>query len=181
MEPKVVKPIAGDWESALGKPAPRCDACETGFEPGTSFVNSLDLVEGRLVRHVLCDACDAQATPSPFAFWRSRVAIPDANRPRPLDLNFLIELFQRLHGDQVDPTNTEVRYIVALLLLRKKVLTQVRLEALEAGETIHEVLVTRFTREKEGPEFRTDVPELTAEKMESIRDDLGRIFNLEDQ
>ncbi|HGY90800.1 MAG TPA: hypothetical protein ENK43_06480 [Planctomycetes bacterium] len=177
VEKKVAK--SSDWESSLGRPEPVCTACGAAFEPGSEFINQMFIVEGRPERRVYCLACHEQVTEEPFAFWRSKVPMPEAGKPRPLDLEFLAELFRRLHGDQVDPSHDEVRYIVTLLLIRKKVLVQEGNDEEGEGDAKCEIMLTRFAKEKEGPIYRTPVPLITAERMDVIRDDLGRIFNLQ--
>ena len=184
MESKVApKATVGDWEGSLGKPAPVCEQCQQAFAPQSTFVNRLYFEGGRPLRRVVCESCHAQEHPAPFAFWRSKVSGPESGKPRPLDLAFLIELFQRLHAETESGTGShdEIRYIVTLLLLRKRVLVQLGQEKEGEGDEARELLLTRFAREKEGETFRTPIPDLTAERMEAIRDDLGRIFNLEEK
>ncbi len=175
MEPKVSKAV--DWELALKKPGTTC--CVTGvtFEVGDDYVSFIryDDEEGWGRADISPEAFDALEE-KPFAYWRAKVAAPEAKKARPLDLNFLTEFFVRLQ-DQKDATeHREVGYIVTLLLVRKKVLKQLGLVVEDEAE----FLEVRFTKEKEGPTYRVPVPEINAEKMEIIRDDLGRIFNLDD-
>ncbi len=175
MEPKITKSI--DWEYALKKPGSHCCISGRAFKPGDDYVSFLryDPEEG-WGRADIAPECFDQLDPRPFAYWRARVAEAEDKKVRPLDLNFLTEFFMRLQDQKDSTEHQEVGYIVTLLLVRKKVLAQVGLVTEEDTEWLE----VRFAREKNGKVYRVLVPEITAEKMEIIRDDLGRIFNLGD-
>ncbi|MEZ6196026.1 MAG: hypothetical protein R3F20_09930 [Planctomycetota bacterium] len=162
-----------DWEGALGKPGQSC--CLTGrvFGEGDEYVSALEATDEGLQRRDYDPDHFEEGRPEVFAFWRHRVAHDDEDKPRPLDINFLADFFRRLQanpgGDQ-----REVAYIVSLLLIRKKILALEGNASDEAGE----YMTVRFQKDEDAEPLRVDVPELTEEKMEAIRDDLGRIFNL---
>lgn len=176
VEPKIAKAI--DWEYALKKPGTVCCVSGKEFVAGDDYVSFLryDAEEG-WGRADISPECFEELDPRPFAYWRARVPQPEAKKARPLDLNFLTEFFVRLQDQKEGSEHQEVGYIVTLLLVRKKVLVQLGL----AVEDENEFLEVRFTKEKDGSVYRVPVPEITAEKMEIIRDDLGRIFNLEEK
>ncbi|MCB9831911.1 MAG: hypothetical protein H6807_05500 [Planctomycetes bacterium] len=166
-----------DWEHTLKKPEATCAATGRVFEPGDEYVSFLAYEPelGWQRREVAPEVFEALED-KPFAFWRHRVPMPEAKKQRPLDLNFLTEFFKRLQENREGPDHREVGYIVTLLLVRKKVLSQVGM----ASENGEEYLEVRFAKDKDGKVHRVLVPEIDGDKMEMIRDDLGRIFNLED-
>lgn len=167
--------MSSDWDSTVGRPEDACGSCEKVFETGDLLVSFLGFDEGLLVRRVKCVECFDPEVDESYAFWRSRKAAPDRDRPRPLDVEFLVEFFKRLVGEGPAPERAAICYIVALLLVRRKLLDQHAVE--QDGET--EIMVLRFKKDESATDWRVPVPELTPEKMETIRDDLGRIFNLE--
>ncbi|MEE9393802.1 MAG: hypothetical protein V3W41_14980 [Planctomycetota bacterium] len=167
---------AGDWDGQVRKVGAVC--AETGKElvAGDEFVSLLRFGDEGIERTDLCvEAYEAKEHSDYFAYWRSHVAAPDSGKPRPLDLNFLTEFFRRLQAEGEPVEQREVAYIVTLLLVRRKILTIIRTED-EEGE--QEFMILRFTKSEEDEEFRVSVPELSEEKMEAIRDDLSRIFNI---
>lgn len=175
MEPKVSKSI--DWEYALKKPGTVCSVSGKTFEIGDEYVSFLAYdAEAGWQRADMDPACFESLDDKPFAYWRSRIAEPEAKKARPLDLNFLTEFFVRLQDKKDEDEHREVGYIVTLLLVRKKVLKQLGLIVEDEAE----FLEVKFTKEKDGKTFKVPVPEINAEKMDIIRDDLGRIFNLDD-
>jgi hypothetical protein len=107
-----------------------------------------------------------------FSYWKWRRS--DNNErsgPRKLDLAFLSDFFKRL--DQANDEHSDrVRWIVALLLLRKRILEIVE----RANNEGREQLLLRFRKSEDT--YRVTDPVLTEEAMASIEGDLGRIFNL---
>ena len=167
--------MSADWETTVGRPEDVCSKCEKSFDTGDELVSYLGFDEGLLVRRVKCPSCFEPDSEDHYAFWRARKAAPDRDRPRPLDVEFLVEFFKRLVGEGPAPERVAVCYIVALLLVRRKLLDHRATD--QDGEV--EMMVLRFKKDESETDYRVPVPELTPEKMETIRDDLGRIFNLE--
>ena len=164
----------GNWDH-VGRPGAACDGCEETFAESTDFYSLLFMKSDGLSRKEVCPDCYSKIAHTAFAFWKSTVQPPDSSRPRPLDVNFLIEFFQRLSAKKDDERQLQICYIVALILIRKKTLIQLPSTHDDNGE----VLRVRFKQDAEENIHEIPVPELTAEKMEIIRDDLGRIFNLQ--
>ena len=160
------------------------------FAVGDDYVSAPEAGEEGLVRRDYDPEHFDEGRDDVFAFWRYRVqADEDANKPRPLDVNFLADFFRRL---QSNPTAgpREVAYIVALLLVRKTVLLLEGSEPIEPAPLEEgaepdplapkENLLVRFAKEEDATTLKVAVPELSEDKMDAIRDDLGRIFNLGD-
>ena len=97
----------------------RCADCNGPLLPGRQVFSILQLAE--LVRRDLCEACFARAGAGKGAhqtYWRHRRPEPSVKELK-VDLDSVAELFQRL----LDDTRPEVmglRYLAALLLVRKR-------------------------------------------------------------
>ena len=146
MEQKIAKTI--DWEYALKKPGKECCVSGRSFEPGDDYVSFIryDEEEG-WGRADISPECFEELDPKPFAYWRAKVQKPEAKKTRPLDLNFLTEFFVCLQEQKDQEEHAEVGYIVTLLLVRKKVLTQLGLSV----EDDKELLEVRFNQRKRRP------------------------------
>ena len=103
-----------------------------------------------------------------------RIQAPDRAGPRRLDIAFLTEFFRRLETRRDDARARRVQWIVALLLLRRRVLEEVSRSVREG----HDVLLLRLRRDE--TEFEVEDPLMDAAAMASIEEDLARIFNLEE-
>ena len=80
-------------------------------------------------------AVDAWVGPPPdaFSFWRTVVPDEQSKGPRPLDTELLWDCFVQLDG-RTDPKQSGFRYILALLLLRKKRLKLGEIKRIDEAE-----------------------------------------------
>ncbi len=161
-----------EWEKVVKKPQEICVTCEEALRSGEEVLTSLSFgAEGfaRQDQHPGCVAPEHDAV----ATWRWTRASELRPNPRRLDLGFLSEFFKRLDGRDEEHSR-RVRWIVALLLLRKKILEEVgRRQGADTGE------VLQFRFKKTERVYDVADPGLDSEAMASIEDDLSRIFNLE--
>lgn len=136
-------------------------------------------------RDIALDAWDAGARPAErlFAAWRSTTAEPNA-RPRPLiDDDELMDLFDR-PGDEPTEDQLAFRYLLALVLIRKRRLVY------EGGRPANSktgdagLLLVRpkgTPAPPEGPPLIEVVdPGLSEQRAATLSDQLGSIMNLED-
>src|SRR5205807_2442607 len=79
--------------------------------------------------------------PNAFGFWAGRVPAPEQSRKPRFDDDLLLDCFQRLEG-QTEPGRVNFRYVVALLLMRRK---RLRFEEVRK-QGGHEVLLLRCAR-----------------------------------
>jgi hypothetical protein len=97
----------------------RCAATGRELAPGEKVFSVLVEDGGKLVRK----DCAAEAWSGPpsdaFGFWVSRVVAPESKKRAPIDDEMLLDCFQRLDG-QAETSRVRFRYIVALLLMRRK-------------------------------------------------------------
>jgi hypothetical protein len=101
--------------------ARRCQATGRELKAGDGYHGVLLDAGGTLVRHDY--APDAWTGPPPGAIghWAGRVPAGDPPRRAPVDDAMLLACLRRLDG-AAEPARVNLRYVVALLLLRRKVL-----------------------------------------------------------
>jgi len=146
----------------------RCNTCDSPFEEGTRHVSTLSLTGEDLSREDLCLACfEARQRASEIFFWYTRMSAD--RRGLRLDLPMLEELFHRLEK-RTEEGMIELRYVLCLLLMRKKRLKLVRITR-DPAETM---LVRRPRRDELLPVL---VRDLTAERIEELRGELAEIFD----
>src|SRR5262249_18162564 len=97
----------------------RCARSGQSLEPGDRFFSVLLDTGGNLERRDYCAQAWSGPPAEAFSFWSGRIAKPEVKRLPPIDTDLLLDWFQRLAG-QVDPDRIRFRYIVALLLVRRK-------------------------------------------------------------
>jgi hypothetical protein len=151
-----------DWTFRRRQAA--CQACAKRFEEGERHASFLAVVGEALAREDLCTGCWLGRTGRSELFhWFTRHR--EGRRGLQLDLGTLEALFVRLEG-RAEPRVREMRYLLALLLLRKRRLKVDRILRDADGEAM---LVHR-PRRKES--FRVFVFDFSAERMQALRADL---------
>jgi|SRR5579883_1097550 len=154
-----------DYEIAA--PTRRCAATGRELNPGDKFYGVLTDDAGKFVRRDF--AADAWRGPpaGTIAFWAGR--IPPSDRPRRPTFNdeHLAGLFAQLAGT-TDPTRVNLRYAVALLLMRRKRLKFEDLRRSAGGD----VLVLRDARS--GARHEVADPRLTEAEIAAVQDEVFR-------
>lgn len=97
----------------------RCAATDRPLEPGDECFSVLEIVGADVVRKDYCRDGWAGPPEAAFGWWKSRVPEPTAKKIKLAPNEVLLELFDQL-GDQYD--QTDLRYVLALLLIRRRVL-----------------------------------------------------------
>lgn len=146
----------------------RCASTGRELRPGERFFTALREEGGQFLRQDY--SVEAwQAPPGVFSFWSGRVPAADESRKPRIDDELLLECFERLEG-QEEPSRVNFRYVVALLLMRRK-----RLRFDEAnlrGE--QEVLTLRCART--GAKYQVVNPRLSDEAMEAVQDEVFKVL-----
>lgn len=118
----------GESSYEISRSSGVCAATGRQFQAGESYIAALVEREGEeglgRVDYSL-EAWERGARPRPpwrmFGFWRSRFEPGDTKRRPLIDDESLVDLFEQLDGAD-DPSRQGFRYILALLLVRKKLL-----------------------------------------------------------
>ena len=148
----------------------RCTKCERPFTEGEAIFSLLFLAPDALRREDHCAGCFEQPGEprGELLFWRTRHTL-DRRARFAVDFQAIEELFLALEGER-RTERAELRYLLALLLLRKKRLKLVGVRRHPDGET----LCLRRPRRQE--EFEVQVFELDSARAEALRAELARVF-----
>lgn len=172
----------------IGGRSRTCAHSEREFRPGDRVVSTLhavaaepgeeepddDLGEARpafVRRDVLEEhaaTVEAEDTEPPFSRWIWEVPEPEPRKPV-LDLAAAREFLVRLIREDA-PERASLRYLLVLMLLRK------RLVKLHGEGEDGEALVVEVPPDV--PPTEIACPELTPEETDSLREELGRLFDL---
>jgi hypothetical protein len=154
-----------DYEIAA--PTRRCTVTGRELHSGERFYGVLIEESGTFVRKDF--AADAWQGPPPgtIAFWAGR--IPPSDRPRrpTFNVEHLAGLFAQL-ADADDPTRVNLRYALALLLMRRKRLKFEDLRRTPDGD----VLIVRDT--KTGAKSEVADPRLSEDEIAAVQDEVFR-------
>lgn len=162
--------MMGEWR--IRRRDERCASCGRGFEEGERHYSLLLLGEEGLGREDRCPPCFEgwQQRPDELVFWRTRrPPAAETGRALAVDFDAIEQLFFALEGRRGERLE-ELRYLLSLLLLRKKRLKLARVRRTGAAE----LLVLRRPRRQEAHEVR--VFDLQPERLGALRAELERIF-----
>src|SRR2546422_6039278 len=97
----------------------RC--CATGRElrPGEKFFSILVEESDRFLRQDYSSEAWQGPPAGAFSFWSGKIPTSDEEAKPRFDDDLLLDCFQRLEG-QSEPAKVNFRYVLALLLLRRK-------------------------------------------------------------
>lgn len=146
-----------------------CSACRAAFEPGTAFNAYLYETSAGYERRDFCLICSPPAEPEPIGFWRTRRPQPTARKVAPFDREAVFAFFQRLSSPDT-PERVQFRFVLALLLWRKKVL--------KFDDTVHADgnEIWRFTQPQTHDSFDVVRPELDEAEIERLSNQLEQLL-----
>jgi hypothetical protein len=154
-------------------PTRRCAVTGRELRPGEKYYSALLDDGSAFVRRDYGPNAWAGPPAGAIGFWAGRVpADGEAARRPPIDDELLVECFQRLDG-AAEPAKVHFRYVVALLLMRRKRFKFEDVHKDAAGET----LTLRDTRT--GDRYAVADPGLTEEAMAAVQDEVFRVLGWE--
>jgi len=156
-----------DWK--ITSRTPECSACGRTFPEGERHVSSLSLQGEELQRTDACEGCfRPEAGREELFFWFTRTR-PGSRRALEFDLPTLEQLFLRLEG-RTEKRIREMRYVLCLILMRKR---RLKLQRVERGPEGESMLLRRPRRDED---WRVFVFEFSPERLEELRSELLRVF-----
>jgi len=153
-----------------------CVRCERVFEDGEKHASTLSVTGEALARADLCAGCWSQAPAArgeraaDTLFWWFTRHTSEKRKTLQLDLASLERLFVELEG-RPEARVRELRYVLCLLLMRKRRLKLEKVEREEAGESF---LVRRPRRDERLRVFAFD---FDAARIAEVRSELQAIFD----
>ena len=163
--------MSAKW--TIGRRQPVCAASGRPFDDGERHVSLVEVAEGELRRSDLSlgawQARERSGAEPPLFWWMTRHRV-NPSRTVQLDLEGLEELFQRLEGRPETPVR-ELRYLLCLLLMRKRRLSIDRIERGPEGERM---IVKRPRRDER---YEVFVYDFEPARMEELRAELQAIFD----
>lgn len=167
----------------VSRPTGRCAHTGEAMAPGTSCIATLiersdDDGFDRLDFSI--EAWEEGVRPAGlFSYWKT--IVPDAEKKEKLlvDDQVLLDLFERLaHDDR--PQRLAFRFVLGLILMRKRLLKQIGRTTKIEGETARAVWLLRMKgAEPESPPMELVDPALDEDDIRALTEQLGEILNSE--
>jgi len=157
-----------NWE--VGLAAGRCAVSGRVLDEGEEFYSAL-FEEGESFRRADY-AVDAWSGPPEgcFCHFKSRVPVKAKKKRLLVDSEMLVAFFTRLSGEE-ELIRVQFRFVLALILMRKRILRYERTTTVNGVETWTLTLMT------DKSEQRVVNPKLTEDQTESVSQQLGAILH----
>ena len=146
-----------------------CGVTGRVLSAGDPFRTALFEEKGQLLRRDYAPEAWDGAPPGCIAFWQGRVPRQGSKSPTAIPDEVLFDCFLHM-GEPAEPERQKLRYVLALLLMRRRKLRFVD-ATVEGGS---EVMLLRGGKGAES--YRVIDPKLTAVELETVQDDLFRVL-----
>jgi len=166
--------MARDYD--IAKASEHCGACDRAMAPAEEFVAVLVDAGDELGRRDYCLACWEARQPAGdsafLAVWRCRTPEPAKPQRQLVGNEALADLFEKLDGSD-EPAKLNFRFVLGLMLMRKKLLVYDRTDTGDDGREI-------WTMHWKGRDDPLSVvnPQLDDEKIAQAAVQLGALFEV---
>jgi len=151
--------VATDWE--MPRRGDACTACQKTFEPGDALQAYLfDSPEG-YQRRDYCPKCTPPDKTFAIGSWATRRPMPVEKKKQAFDRAAILQLFMAL-ADEDAPEKVQLRFVIALLLWRKKMLK------LDGADDRDGREVWRYLVPKTDQRCDVERPDLDEEQLERL-------------
>lgn len=166
----------------ISKPAGTCQKCQKQLAAGEAYTALVRETGDDFVREDYCMPCWEslqEANPHPAASvdvvgtWKSIVPQPQEKKKLFVDNELLINFFERL-TDTNEPVKISFRYVLALVLMRKKLLVYDRMDRADDGTEIWQMHFRGDDRV-----HRVVDPKMDEQKIADVNAQLGQILESE--
>ncbi|MBL7134277.1 MAG: hypothetical protein ISS78_09280 [Phycisphaerae bacterium] len=158
----------------IPKTGARCLSCESHLGGGDKLVAALRQRDGEFIREDYCLACwdkqDRSEDAEVVGVWHTHVPRPDEKKKLLVDDEVLISFFRRL-DDTEDPARINFRFVLALVLMRKKLLVYDRTDTDQAGT---DVWTMHFRKSDE--KHKVIDPKMDEERISEVSRSLSEIM-----
>jgi hypothetical protein len=154
-----------------------CTKTGSTLEPGQEFIALARMGEEAIVREdysldawAEMDADALEASPDVLGIWHTHVPVKAEKKKLLVDNNLLVNFFERLDGQEA-PDRIAFRFVLTLILMRKRILRYERTESRDEGV---EVWLMKMRGDNQLREVID--PKLDADRIAEVSLSLGEIM-----
>lgn len=159
---------------AVSKPLGKCAVTGRQIQPGEKFMAMVKETPSGLERQDFSlEAWEQADKTDALAFWQSLMPQPGVEKKKPfVDDEVLCDLFDRL-SETTEPTKRQFRFVLGLILMRKRLLTY------EASEIRNGIEHWQVRLKGRDARLEMENLRLTEEQIQGVSQQLGQIMNEE--
>ncbi len=160
-----------DWEITQGEGA--CRQCARSLEEGEEYFSAIYDRGATFERRDFCLTC-WESTPKQdvFSFWKTRIPLKEEKPKKYVDDEIILDFFRKLENE-TEPSKRNFRYVLALFLMRRKVL---KLKDIVRDQTGEALLLHSKAEDKD---YKAYITELTDEQIVDVTEEVGKILNVQ--
>jgi len=159
-----------DWE--IKKTLGQCWGSGKKFEVGTEYYAALVETADGFERRDFSVEFWQEQNPEVYCYWKSKMLPPDRKRRLFVDDDMLMTFFERL-ADETAPEKVNFRFVLTLILMRKRILKYDSSELKEGKE----IWTLRVTGEKRGVHVVN--PHLSEDQVAELSSQIGEVLQIE--
>ena len=146
----------------------RCAETDRELQPGELFYSQLIQDGAEIVRRDYCAEAWTQPDESAVGWWKARMPQPNSQKLKWAPNDVLLHYFTQL---ETQPDEAATRYVLALLMVRRRLL---RLEETQLDDAGNEVLVVYCQRNE--TEYAVPVAPPSRERATEIQEQLAKML-----
>ncbi len=157
----------------IARPAGTCSQCGRLFEPDEEYMAVLTEPAEGFQRHDWCLDCwekaDPASLPDLIGTWHTRMPRPREKKKLFVDDALLVNFFERLEGAE-EQAKQNFRFVLALILMRKRLLTYERSVKDDQGRELWSLKL------RGGRQCELYNPQLDDERIAEVNEQLSQIL-----
>jgi len=157
-----------EWE--IKKTIGQCFASGTEFGPDQEYIATLVETEQGFERRDYSLQYWEKEKPAVYCFWKTRMPRPDQKKRLFVDDEMLLAFFDRL-GQESEPEKINFRFVLALILMRKR---RLKYESSRVQDGC-EIWTVRITGQDRFEQVAN--PRLTEEQIQQLSSQMGQILH----
>lgn len=146
----------------------RCCKTDREFRPGEIFFSQLRTEDGEIVRQDFSSQAWSETAKDAIGWWQCRMPDDDDSRARLAPNDVMLQYFEQLEND---PRRADVRYVLALLLTRRRIL---RIEDTNTDDQGRETMIMSCSRNEN--EYCVLVAEPEQDRIEPVQEELAKML-----
>jgi hypothetical protein len=159
-----------EWD--IQSRADACTKCKRPFADKEAYHTLLGMDAGGYARRDLCGACFADASrDGVVSYWQGEYKLPPPPPPEPIQKATAETLLRKL-VESTDPSHSATRYILAVMLERKRILKH---RDTVRGEDGDELLVYEHART--GESFTLPDPHLRLDQLTRVQEEVSALLH----
>ena len=159
-----------EWD--IQSRAEKCASCQKPFLSREAYHTLLSMDASGYHRRDLCGACYATAPrEGVLSYWQGEYKLPPPPPPEPIQKETAETLLRKL-VESTDPAHAAARYILAVMLERKRILKH--------RDTVHEENGTEllvYEHARSGESFTIPDPHLRLDELAQVQQEVSTLLN----